>query len=84
MVVQPNASVEGVVYFNVSKLDIAARDAFEGDTYRRIRLPAILRSGETIEVQTYLFLDRFGLLEQAWEPATFQMQRFLAAYCADK
>jgi gamma-glutamylcyclotransferase (GGCT)/AIG2-like uncharacterized protein YtfP len=81
MVAQLKASVEGVVYFDVSEPDMAALDAFEGDAYRRIRVPAMLRSGERVEVQTYLFLDRSGLSGQAWEPVAFQMQRFLAAYC---
>lgn len=84
MVAQPEASVEGVVYFNVSEADIAMLDAFEGGTYSRINVSARLQSGEMVEVQTYLFLDRAALSEQAWEPAAFQMQRFLAAYCADK
>jgi gamma-glutamylcyclotransferase (GGCT)/AIG2-like uncharacterized protein YtfP len=83
MVAQPEARVEGVAYFDVSEPDIAALDAFEGDTYRRIHVPATLPSGEKVEVETYLFLHRAALSEQAWEPAAFQTQRFLDAYCAD-
>jgi hypothetical protein len=44
----------------------------------------MLLSGETVEVQTYLFLDPSDLAEQQWEPAAFRIQRFLDMYCAEK
>ncbi len=81
MVAQAGASVNGVVYFNVSEADIAMLDAFEGGDYRRVTVSARLPDGEIIPVEAYLFINPADLAEQGWEPENFDMQRFLAAYC---
>lgn len=84
MIEQADASVEGILYFDVDAADLAALDAFEGDDYRRVVLQAKLESGGTIEAGTYLYLVAARLTSQPWLPEAFQMQRFLGTYCRDK
>lgn len=84
MIAQPGASVEGVVYFDISDADMAVLDAFEGEAYRRLKVTVELSDGRQIEAQTYLFCEPSELSEQRWEPERFEMRRFLQAYCAEK
>lgn len=81
MVEAQGQSVNGVVYFDVAQEDIAALDVFEGEQYRRVTLPVVLASGETVAADSYLYLDMTQLMDAPWEPERFQMQRFLDRYC---
>lgn len=81
MVPGPGQQVAGVLYFDVAPQDLAALDAFEGEAYRRVTLPLRLDSGETVQAETYLYLDIGRLAGAPWEPEAFQMQRFLDTYC---
>lgn len=84
MIVSPTDSVQGIVYFDVSRKDIAALDAFEGTAYRRDTLPVRLENGDLVEAYTYIYLDESRLSKLPWHPARFQMQRFLDTYWPDK
>lgn len=82
MVAQDDASVAGVVYFDVDERDVAALDAFEGSDYRRVTVAARLPDGICLPVDTYLFINRPDLLAQDWTPDNFALQAFLETYCS--
>ncbi len=84
MVVRPGASVDGVLYFDVSPADVAALDAFEGEEYRRDRVRVALFSGEIVDAATYLYLPHQKLSDSPWLPEAFQMERFIGSYCREK
>lgn len=84
MVAAPGASVEGVLYFDVTPADIAALDAFEGKEYRRDVVRVALESGESVEAGTYIYLLPQKLSGSPWLPEAFQMQRFIGSYCREK
>lgn len=81
---QPGASVEGVLYFDVSPEDIAALDAFEGADYRRDTVQVTLGSSEIVVAGTYIYLRPEKLSESPWIPEAFQLERFLDTWCPDK
>jgi gamma-glutamylcyclotransferase (GGCT)/AIG2-like uncharacterized protein YtfP len=84
MVAQPQASVEGVLYYDVDEQDIAALDVFEGSEYRRENVNVVIESGDTVIACTYIFLAEQRLSGMPWEPQAFQMSRFIGTYCSDK
>ncbi|OWW23009.1 gamma-glutamylcyclotransferase family protein [Noviherbaspirillum denitrificans] len=84
MVARPGASVDGVLYFDVSPADLAALDAFEGAEYRRDTVRVTLSTGETIDAGTYIYLLPEKLSGSPWLPEAFQMQRFIGSYCREK
>ncbi|HYD61148.1 MAG TPA: gamma-glutamylcyclotransferase family protein [Noviherbaspirillum sp.] len=84
MIVRPGASVEGVLYFDVSPADVAALDAFEGEEYRRDTVRVALPSGELVDAGTYLYLLPQKLSDSPWRPEAFQMARFIGSYCREK
>ena len=84
MVARPGMSVEGVLYFDVSPVDVSALDAFEGDDYRRHMVRVSLASGEAVEAGTYIYLPTQKLSESPWLPEAFQMERFIGSYCREK
>lgn len=84
MVVRPGASVDGVLYFDISPADVAALDAFEGEEYRRDRVRVALFSGEIVDAATYLYLPHQKLSDSPWLPEAFQMERFIGSYCREK
>ncbi|MGZ3157630.1 MAG: gamma-glutamylcyclotransferase family protein [Burkholderiaceae bacterium] len=81
MIDQADASVTGVVYFDVDDEDVAVLDAFEGNDYRRECVPARIGTNEVRAVETYIYLDTSRISNAVWEPETFQLQRFLDTYC---
>ncbi len=84
MVVQPGASVQGVLYFGVDPADVAALDAFEGAEYRRDAISVTFDSGEAVMADTYIYLLPQKLSILPWLPENFQMARFIGTYCRDK
>jgi gamma-glutamylcyclotransferase (GGCT)/AIG2-like uncharacterized protein YtfP len=84
MVAQPQASVEGVLYYDVDEQDIAALDVFEGSEYRRQNVNVVIESGDLMIACTYIFLAGQRLSGIPWEPQAFQMSRFIGTYCSDK
>lgn len=81
---QAGASVDGLLYFDVSPQDLAALDAFEGSEYRRDEVRVSLESGETVDAGVYLYLYPEKLSESPWIPEAFRMERFIGTYCRDK
>lgn len=77
-------SVAGVLYFDVSDRDIAALDAFEGIEYRREQVVVTLENGQSVVANTYIYLMTEKLSQLSWMPETFQLERFIGAYCRDK
>ncbi len=51
---QPDASVQGRVYFNVSTQALQYLDDFEGDYYQRKAVIALLDDGEAVQAETYV------------------------------
>lgn len=84
MVAQAEASVEGVLYYDVAPQDLAALDAFEGNEYRREDVNVVIESGESVIACTYIFLAEQRLSGLPWEPQAFEMSRFIGTYCSDK
>jgi len=84
MIASPQATVEGVLYFDVDAQDVAALDAFEGNEYRRDLINVVINSGEIVIACTYIFIARQRLSTLPWEPQAFQMSRFIGSYCRDK
>ena len=84
MIARVGSTVAGVLYFDVDGADLAALDHFEGLDYERVCVPVSTNSNGIVEAETYLYLPKQRLLEQAWEPQEFQMQRFLQTYCREK
>lgn len=51
---QSGCSVDGVVYFNISLVDIERLDKFEGSLYERIEVEVIFNNGERVSSHTYV------------------------------
>ena len=51
---QSGCSVDGIVYFNISLVDIERLDKFEGSLYERIEVEIILNNGERAGSHTYV------------------------------
>ena len=51
---QSGCCVDGVVYFNISLLDIDRLDKFEGSLYERIEVEVIFNNGERVSSHTYV------------------------------
>jgi gamma-glutamylcyclotransferase (GGCT)/AIG2-like uncharacterized protein YtfP len=81
---QRDASVQGVLYFDIAPQDVAALDAFEGVEYRRDPVQVTLESGETVAAATYVYLLPQKLSDSAWLPEAFEMERFIRTYCRAK
>jgi gamma-glutamylcyclotransferase (GGCT)/AIG2-like uncharacterized protein YtfP len=84
MVARAGGRVAGVLYLDVSAEDVARLDHFEGDDYRRVEVPLVDADGVARTGATYLYLPAGRLLEAAWEPDAFAMDRFIATYCRAK
>ncbi|GAB3545099.1 hypothetical protein GCM10027343_21040 [Noviherbaspirillum agri] len=84
MVALDGASVAGMVYFDVSDMDVAALDAFEGNAYRREQVLVALESSEPVMAGTFIYLLPGKLSQSPWLPETFQLDRFLTSDCPDK
>ena len=81
--------VNGVVYFDVKKNDIARLDDFEGDYYIRKNLPVQLSDGAEFEAQTYILNKEFSHIvsSEDWDPDHFKkctMPRFITNYVGFK
>ena len=83
MVAQSGSLVEGVLYLDVDAEQVAALDRFEGDAYRRAVIEVTLDDGSTVLAVTYLYVAA-DLSGMPWEPAAFELQRFMQTYCRDR
>lgn len=83
MIAQPDAAVNGIVYFDVDDVDAAALDVFEGAEHRRVSMSATLnkQDAENFQVESYGYVDEPMLTHVPWEPEAFQLDRFLNDYC---
>jgi gamma-glutamylcyclotransferase (GGCT)/AIG2-like uncharacterized protein YtfP len=81
MVRQHGNAVSGVLYFDVEEIDTQTLDEFESTDYRREKVLATLDTGELLEAETYIYLDKTRLTPELWRPETFQLQHFLDTYC---
>lgn len=81
MIACPGAAVRGLVYFDVDQADIALLDAFEGHAYRRDTLDAVLEDGVIVAASAYIHIDKAALSDAGWDPAHFQMARFMELHC---
>lgn len=84
MVEETTASVDGLVYFDVSDADVVRLDDFEGAEYRRLAVTLTLDDGQALQAQTYLFMAVHRLSAAPWNPDAFALERFMASYCSDK
>jgi gamma-glutamylcyclotransferase (GGCT)/AIG2-like uncharacterized protein YtfP len=83
MVAQSGSAVEGVLYLDVGPEDLAALDRFEGGDYRRDTIEVVLEDGSTLSAAAYIYIgDR--LSAAAWDPAAFELQRFMQTYCRNR
>lgn len=78
-------SVEGVIYFDVSKESFARLDVFEGSLYQRKKVMVIADDGREVAVSTYVIApDCVNLLSSAdWSYEDFLKQgkvRFTSRY----
>lgn len=81
-------TVDGVLYCDVGAEDLAALDRFEleGEDYRRIEIPVVLESGETVTAWTYLYLKTDRIAAERWDPQQFEtrdLPRFIGTYCVE-
>jgi hypothetical protein len=81
MIACSGATVKGVLYCNVESEDIVRLDAFEGSSYRRVRVSVRLENSMSIPAATYIYAAEQGLSNLPWQPETFQLQRFFNVYC---
>lgn len=83
MIAQADATVFGIVYFDVDDADIAALDVFEGADYRRDRVLAKRGApdAESVQCEAYIYRDAAGIMNEPWNPETFQLDHFLNDYC---
>jgi hypothetical protein len=82
MIEQKDATVYGIVYFDVDEYDVAVLDAFESTDYRRECVAARIGVNEMRAVEAYIYQDTSRISHAQWEPETFQLQYFLDTYCA--
>ena len=66
--------VEGVIYFDVDKQDLLKLDQFEGAEYERIGEVAYLKNGGCVEVELYLWRNKYlNLVEtEQWDVQWFE------------
>ena len=84
MVARDDSQVTGRLYLDVDDDDLRRLDQFEGVDYRRDVVTVTAVDGVVREAETYVYLRGDRLLDSAWEPEAFAMQRFLETYCRDR
>jgi gamma-glutamylcyclotransferase (GGCT)/AIG2-like uncharacterized protein YtfP len=84
MVARAGGRTTGVLYLDVGDEDVARLDHFEGEHYRRVTVPLVDADGVERTGDTYLYLPAEHLLESAWDPDAFALERFVATYCREK
>jgi gamma-glutamylcyclotransferase (GGCT)/AIG2-like uncharacterized protein YtfP len=78
------AAIEGRVYFDVSKDDIARLDRFETQRYARVGV-AVTLAAMPIVADAYLALNHDELTDHDWNVLKFEREglpRFMAGYVA--
>ena len=83
---QSGCCVDGVVYFNISLLDIDRLDKFEGSLYERIEVEVIFNNGERVSSHTYVISTKSAhlLSNDNWSYDNFlakHKNQFQNGYC---
>lgn len=68
------ARVDGLLYRDVSREQLARLDTFEGDQYRRETVCVLLPDGNAVQAQTYIFSNQLRYL---LEPGEWDYDAFL-------
>jgi gamma-glutamylcyclotransferase (GGCT)/AIG2-like uncharacterized protein YtfP len=84
LVAQAEASVDGILYFDVRADDVAALDLFEGPDYRRESVSVCLPTDKKINAHTYIYSNTEALVHAPWRPEQFDLQGFLYKYCKNE
>lgn len=84
-----DSSVHGMLYLDVSPVDLAALDRFEdeGEMYGRIQVSVELDDGGVVDAAAYLFLHPHRVDGSLWDPARFKaegLQHFLNTYVRER
>lgn len=64
--------VVGLLAAGLSARETARLDAYEGDGYRRARLPVLLADGDTVPAEVYLPRSRLRPAPGTWDLRTWQ------------
>jgi hypothetical protein len=72
-VFDPESEISGVLYAELSDVDLAILDVFEGELYRRSLLKVVLQSGEIIDSWLYVVREdlRKYLTVEPWDLKAF-------------
>ncbi len=87
VIAAPGGEVEGRLYYDVDKADLARLDAFEGGDYARIAVDTrVIDDGRELSVPAglYLYLPAERLESRDWDPEWFAREgihRFIRDYC---
>jgi gamma-glutamylcyclotransferase (GGCT)/AIG2-like uncharacterized protein YtfP len=76
------ASVDGVLYENLSQSEMASLDLFEGVEYER-RVITVVVNGRSLDAETYFAADSALLEKLEWRPEQLsdeQLNRFRETY----
>jgi gamma-glutamylcyclotransferase (GGCT)/AIG2-like uncharacterized protein YtfP len=84
MVARDGSRVTGRLYLDIDDDDLRRLDEFEGVDYRRDVVTVTAADGIVRDAETYVYLRGERLLDTAWVPEEFAMQRFLETYCRDR
>ncbi len=85
----PDSIVEGILYLDVSRADMATLDRFEdeGQAYGRIQVAVDLEGAGLVDAVAYLFLHPDRVDGSGWDPEQFEaegLEQFLNTYVRDR
>ena len=67
LIKEEGATTHGLIYFNVSNVDILKLDVFEGQEYERITVDTVFNN-QAITLQTFLFVGESKyVLDEDWD-----------------
>lgn len=80
-----NQQVPGVIYFDVTPVDIERLDLFEGPQYERIETMICLADNRHLDAGVYILRDSYRTIAAAWDwdPEQFRqngLRQFLRSY----
>lgn len=83
--VKRDDEINGRLYFNVTKQDLARLDHFEGEYYRRELVTAMLEDGRSKNAIVYLFKNKFAYMldKKPWDRHHFEkagLSKFISDY----
>ena len=72
--IKGNDIVDGVIYFNLTVVDLARLDRFEGELYRREEVEVVCEDGEKVPAFVYIIRDVYrGILDGPWSKTEFEL-----------